>query len=201
MSQLWLFYLQLQVLNFSELWRKLASACYTFKIVRYKFTILRKKVTIMRRKLAILTLFLKIVSISQNYNLKSHISRFSPNCSCSSDYFSELRVYITPFLLCNSWLQAYFLSIYIYAFSRCFYPKRLTIAFRLYIFISMCVPWESNPQPLALLTQCFTTEPYRNTYLTIIRKVSELQEIKVTINHFILFVSVVETGVHNILQK
>ncbi len=27
--------------------------------------------------------------------------------------------------------------IYIYAFSRRFYPKRLTIAFRLYIFISI----------------------------------------------------------------
>ncbi len=33
----------------------------------------------------------------------------------------------------------------------------------LYIFISMCVPWESNPQPFALLTQCPTTEPHRNT--------------------------------------
>ncbi len=54
--------------------------------------------------------------------------------------------------------------IYIYAFSRRFYPKRLTIAFRLYIFISMCVPWESNPQPFALLTQCSTTEPHRNTF-------------------------------------
>ncbi len=42
--------------------------------------------------------------------------------------------------------------IYIYAFSRCFYPKRLTIAFRLYIFISTCVPWESNPQLFAQLT-------------------------------------------------
>ncbi len=29
--------------------------------------------------------------------------------------------------------------IYIYAFSRRFYPKRLTIAFRLYIFLSVCV--------------------------------------------------------------
>ncbi len=38
-----------------------------------------------------------------------------------------------------------FFYIYIYAFSRCFYPKRLTIAFRLYIFISMCVPCESKP--------------------------------------------------------
>ncbi len=28
-----------------------------------------------------------------------------------------------------------------------------------FFFISMCVPWESNPQPFALLTQCSTTEP------------------------------------------
>ncbi len=27
--------------------------------------------------------------------------------------------------------------------------------------ISMCVPWESNPQPFALLMQCSTTEPHR----------------------------------------
>ncbi len=59
--------------------------------------------------------------------------------------------------------QAY--DIYIYAFSRHFYPKRLTIAFRLYIFINMCVPWESNPQLFALLTQCSTTEPHRNTFI------------------------------------
>ncbi len=56
--------------------------------------------------------------------------------------------------------------IYIYAFSRRFYPKRLTITFKLYIFISTCVPWESNPQPFAQLTQCSTTEPHRNTCLT-----------------------------------
>ncbi len=49
-----------------------------------------------------------------------------------------------------------------FTFIRRFYPKRLTIAFRLYIFISMCVPWESNPQPFALLTQCSTPEPHRN---------------------------------------
>ncbi len=57
--------------------------------------------------------------------------------------------------------------IYIYAFSRRFYPRRLTIAFGLYIFISMCVPWESNPQPFAfaLLTQCSTTEPHRITII------------------------------------
>ncbi len=50
-----------------------------------------------------------------------------------------------------------------FTFTRRFYPKRLTIAFRLYIFISTYVPLESNPQPFAQLTQCSTTEPHRNT--------------------------------------
>ncbi len=41
-----------------------------------------------------------------------------------------------------------YIYIYIYAFSRRFYPKRLTV-YRLYIcIVRMCVPWESNPQPL-----------------------------------------------------
>ncbi len=30
---------------------------------------------------------------------------------------------------------------------------------RLKKFFCICVPWELNPQPLALLTQCSTTEP------------------------------------------
>ncbi len=45
-------------------------------------------------------------------------------------------------------------------------PKHLADTFiqsdvlRIYIFfISMRVPWELNPQPFALLTQCSTTEP------------------------------------------
>ncbi len=37
-------------------------------------------------------------------------------------------------------------------------------AFRLLHFIvSMCVPWELNPQPFVLLTQCSTTEPQERT--------------------------------------
>ncbi len=31
------------------------------------------------------------------------------------------------------------------------------------LIVSTCVPWELNPQPFALLTQCSTTEPHRNT--------------------------------------
>ncbi len=37
---------------------------------------------------------------------------------------------------------------------------------RLYMFfITMCVPWELNPQPFALLTQCSTTEPQEQVQL------------------------------------
>ncbi len=42
------------------------------------------------------------------------------------------------------------IHIYIYAFSRCFYPKRLTLysiySYSFYIFVSSCFPWESNPR-------------------------------------------------------
>ncbi len=33
----------------------------------------------------------------------------------------------------------------------------------IFFFISMCVPWELNPQPFALLTQCSTTEPQEHS--------------------------------------
>ncbi len=39
------------------------------------------------------------------------------------------------------------------------------VHFRLYnFFISMCVPWELNPQSFALLTQCSTTEPQEHMW-------------------------------------
>ncbi len=60
--------------------------------------------------------------------------------------------------------------IYIHAFSRCFYPKQLTVHSGYTFLISMCVPWESNPRPFALLTQCSTTEPHRNTVLSMIQQ-------------------------------
>ncbi len=59
------------------------------------------------------------------------------------------------------WVNPSFI-VFSNAYRRLFYMY--TIAFRLYMFISMCVPWESNPQPFALQTQCSTTEPHRNTH-------------------------------------
>ncbi len=45
------------------------------------------------------------------------------------------------------------------AFSRPFYPKRLTVHSDYTFFFNSCVPWKLNPQPFAPLTQCSTTEP------------------------------------------
>ncbi len=59
-------------------------------------------------------------------------------------------------------------TVYIYAFSRRFYPKRLTVHSGytlLLFFVSMCVPWELNPQPFVLLTQCSTTELQEHSFL------------------------------------
>ncbi len=60
-------------------------------------------------------------------------------------------------------------EMYIYAFSRRFYPKRLTMhSGYTFFFVSMCVPWELNPQPFALLTQCSTTEPQEQEQMSLI---------------------------------
>ncbi len=58
---------------------------------------------------------------------------------------------------------------YIYAFSRRFYPKGLTEHSGYTFIVSTCVPWESNPQPFALLTQCSTTEPQEQLFYSVLR--------------------------------
>ncbi len=45
-----------------------------------------------------------------------------------------------------------------------------------YTFSLVRVPWESNPQPFAQLTQCSTTEPQRNTRVFLLRKWSLLHK-------------------------
>ncbi len=64
---------------------------------------------------------------------------------------------------CLSVLSSYFsviaFTFYIYAFSRRFYSKRLSALLSGYkCIISMCAPWELNPQSFALLMQYSTTE-------------------------------------------
>ncbi len=63
------------------------------------------------------------------------------------------------------------LQIYIYEFSRRFYPKRLIQC--IHIICQYACSMGLNPQPLALLTQCSTTEPQKQTTLNraITRKV------------------------------
>ncbi len=87
-------------------------------------------------------------------------------CTAGQHLSYRTPLYVSVCLLQGLFAMYIYIYIYIYAFSRRFYPKRLTIAFRLYIFISTCVPWESNPQPFAQLTQCSTTEPHRNTCMS-----------------------------------
>ncbi len=92
-------------------------------------------------------------------------SSFSLQCMHDRLSLNLITVRIYQVIIFRGNFFFFFFFFYIYAFSRRFYPKRLTIAFRLYILISMCVPWESNPQPFVQLTQCSTTEPHRNIYI------------------------------------
>ncbi len=95
------------------------------------------------------------------------LAKMLPNSLLLHFIYTESKQHCVPFDT-RDWGgsdPAYFRSAFTFTFIRRFYTKRLTIAFRLYIFFSMCVPWESNPQPFALLTQCSTTEPHRNTFM------------------------------------
>ncbi len=58
--------------------------------------------------------------------------------------------------------------IYAFAFSRCFYPKGLTVhsGYTIFFFIGICVPWELNPQPFALLTRNALSLSHRNHWYT-----------------------------------
>ncbi len=60
------------------------------------------------------------------------------------------------------WVHLHFTFMHL---GRCFNPKWLTVHSGYTIFVSMCVPWELNPQPFVLLTQCSTTEPQEHTCL------------------------------------
>ncbi len=52
--------------------------------------------------------------------------------------------------------------VYIYAFSRRFYPKRLTVHSGYTLLISMCVSWELNPQPL----RCWRNVPQEHSFMS-----------------------------------
>ncbi len=68
---------------------------------------------------------------------------------------SNGKAVISPGLFCGTQTEFEWCIIYIYAFSRRFYPNHIQVIH----FLSVCGPWELNPQPFALLTQCSTTEP------------------------------------------
>ncbi len=85
--------------------------------------------------------------------------------------------------LVHNWPNVHLPLHYIYAFSRRFYPKRLTVHSGYTFSVSLCVPWELNPQRFELLTQCSTTEPKEHLYVfpqislfpQVIRRVREVR--------------------------
>ncbi len=114
--------------------------------------------------------------------------------SSNTVVFSANQVVVGCWWCTNSW--------FLHALCFC-YSSNLLIFFYIYIyhtllskatynciqvthffFVSTCVPWESNPQPLVLLTQCSTTEPHRNTLLK-----SKILDFRIQIACFSLKVS------------
>ncbi len=80
-------------------------------------------------------------------------------CHCTHCLFQTHWAVKYPYLL-NKQRQEY---IYIYAFSRRFYPKRLAGHSGYTCFVSMCSLGIEPTQPFVLLTQCSTTEPQKQS--------------------------------------
>ncbi len=99
-----------------------------------------------------------------HYNTKCYIifltdrNRAWPKIDSACSQRISVSCNLVIWIICFSHFEWRFLKvptiIYMYAFSRCFYPKRRTVLSDYTCFVSMCVPWELNPQPFALLTQC-----------------------------------------------
>ncbi len=82
--------------------------------------------------------------------------------------FSDCHILQTTSAFRWKWNKLYSIFVVyfwnnIYAFSIYFYPKRLTVHSGYTSFLSVCVPWELNPQTFVLLTQCSTTEPQKHS--------------------------------------
>ncbi len=64
----------------------------------------------------------------------------------------------------NAARQIFHSIVYIYIYAYAFIQSDLKLHSGYTFFVSMCVPWESNPQPFALLMQCSTTEPQEHNW-------------------------------------
>ncbi len=108
------------------------------------------------------TLHCRKVSFLQCCHMKIFNKIFTKKCEGCTHFCEILYINVIIIQIQHTFIK----YIYIYAFSRQFYPKRLTVHSG-YTFLSVCVPLELNPQPFALLTQCSPTEPQQHDYIYI----------------------------------
>ncbi len=81
----------------------------------------------------------------------------------------------------------YYSSITFMHLADAFIKSELQYIQAIHFFISMCVPWELNPQPFALLTQCSTTEPQQHKLLKFYLHVMLKLNIIISYYNFYLF--------------
>ncbi len=82
----------------------------------------------------LITLHCSKVSFLQCCHMKRFNKIFTKKCEGCTHFCEILYINVIIIQIQHTFIK----YIYIYAFSRHFYPKRLTVTFRLYIFVSMC---------------------------------------------------------------
>ncbi len=93
---------------------------------------------------------LKYIYITYHIYIYIYIYIYSPSNGFKNTMGHKFLCFWKCHLLtnnsCHRSISICNIYIYIYAFSRRFYPKRLTLhsSYSFYIFVSSCFPWESN---------------------------------------------------------
>ncbi len=102
--------------------------------------------------------------ICSSYAVCMYVMKLDVLYLLSLYYYSVSSVF--KFTLLLKQFPSFKMNIYIFAFSRRFYPKRLTVHSGYTFVLSVCCSLGIEPTTFALLTQCSTTEPQEHEQTT-----------------------------------
>ncbi len=118
-----------------------AESAY-FLVFMCVYIYIQKKVVLWKHQNALSEYWKNMDGFQENY------SSIYNNVPVNTSLWELIFRNISKIVLLYIEESLFFIVESIYAFSRRFYPKRLTVHSGYTFIVSMCVPWELNPQPL-----------------------------------------------------
>ncbi len=123
--------------------------------------------------------------LQHRYYVPYFTFRGSFNLKCPASGTKTQVQYVTMADLCYIYIGTYG-CVFTFTFMNladAFIQSDLQSIQAIYFFVRMCIPWELNPQPFALLMQCSTIEPQEHFLLCCFRYVLRWFIIKISGDH------------------